>query len=291
MKFLQIFINVPEIVRIFTKHFLSAAGIVGIIVTIFAAAENHPKLSFEFLLIGCFLACTLYSIIMIWPQKTVSIYLAPRKKVKIIQGDLFKQNGILVIPVNNYFDMTTVRDVIGPSVHYQFIKKYVETTDHPIADINQKITQTLTADGINWKGIDQNRNFPANRNYYELGTVARLFNEGSTFFLTVVSEFDNHNHVIKQPEKLGYTLQSMLTNINRYKSGHDVYMPVIGSGLLNMPMSIEELIEFMLDNIKFSDYNSTKGCINIVVRKEDMDETIFRVIQNHKSMWINKFFQ
>lgn len=287
MKLIRLLNDVPEWAKLFLMHFIYAAGVVGVVITIVAAAKDHPDIGLKWLMLGCSLVCVIYALVRVWPTTSVTIYLAPRKKVKLIQGDLFEQNGILLIPVNNYFDMTTERDVIGPSVHYQFIKRYVEIPTNCIENINQKISSTLQTDGVTPKTVNNARQFPDNHDAYELGTTARLFENGKTFYLSVVSEFDDHNHIIPQPEKFGYIFQSILKNINCYRSGHDVYMPVIGSGLLNMPMDIEELIGFMLDNIKFSDYNSTVGCIYIVVRKEDMNRLSFRSIQNRKSSILN----
>lgn len=239
----------------------------------------------------CGIICLIYTICRLWPTKRVNIYLAPRKMVKLISEDLFSQSGIIVVPVNNYFDMTTERDVIGKkSVHGQFIEKYKEK--HPADNINEKISKTLSEDGIVCKGRNEQREFPKNYNYYELGTVARIFDGEKTYYLTVVSEFDKKNHIIPQPEKFGLILQEMLKSINVYRSGNDIYMPVIGAGLMNMPMRLDELIEFILDNIKFcNEYNSVVGCIHIVVREQDLDKVSFKVIQSHKSSLFNKFYQ
>lgn len=281
----------PELLRLAAIHYVEALGLISAIVTIIAAAVDHPLVPLKWLVIMCGIICLIYTIYRIWPTESVSIYLAPRKMVKLESGDLFSMNGIVVIPVNDYFDMTTERDVVGKnSVHGQFIKMYTEK--HPDMNINEEINKTLSKDGVVMQSRNEHREFPKNFDKYELGTVARVFDEEKTYYLTVVSEFDDKNHIIHQPEKFGYIIQQMLKSINIFRSGNDVYIPVIGAGLMNMPMRIDEMIEFILDNIKFcNDYNSSVGCIHIVVRKQDMDKVSFRVIQNHKSSIFNKLYQ
>lgn len=281
----------PEILRLAVVYYLKALGVVSAGVTIFSYAYGSPIFSPNCIVVSCGIICLIYTIFRMLPTKRALIYLAPHKKVELLASDLFCQDGIIVIPVNNYFDMTTERDVIGEkSVHGQFIKRYENKYNN--IDINEKIKETLGQDGIVPKSINKERKFPKNYNQYELGTVARVFENNDKYYLTVVSEFDSNNHIIPQPEMFGLVLQRMLKSINVYRSGNDVYMPVIGAGLMNMPMRLDEMIEFILDNIKFcTEYNSSVGCIHIVVREQDLDKVSFRVIQNHKSSIFNKFYQ
>lgn len=50
----------------------------------------------------------------------------PQLQVTVKEGDVLKERGIIVIPVNNYFD-TIVDDVIisKKSVHGQFVLQYL----------------------------------------------------------------------------------------------------------------------------------------------------------------------
>jgi hypothetical protein len=75
----------------------------------------------------------------VWKPSKIKIKIAQSDTIiEVIFGDLFEQNGIRVISVNNFFDSKIGRPVSDKSLHGIFLQKcfggYPESFDHQIND-------------------------------------------------------------------------------------------------------------------------------------------------------------
>lgn len=257
-------------IKYFFSHFANAMALLStfctILVGMFSCMSNCPCIWWACLGLSIF-----YALVKLIPVSKISLHLGPRKDILIEKRDLFAiKQGIIVIPVNDYFDTQLTNAVIAAnSVHGQFIK-YFER-NFPQRDLDNEIKQALARDGIMPSGHRFNRMGVNNDKSakYELGTIARIMIDNLQFYLVVATEFDVNNHVINQPEKLSFMLMQMLKNIDTYNSGHPVYMPLIGSGQSGYNLGKEASVRHLLQCVSLANHYVTTGGTTICIYKDD----------------------
>ena len=116
----------------FFKHFCEAMGTLSAFATLiaFVGQWNTPSYTSGFsllLIFGIVFIAWVYTYFQMRSRRELTLEMRPQLKVHIREGNLLKEKGIIVIPVNNYFD-TIVDDVIvsRKSVHGQFVNSYLK---------------------------------------------------------------------------------------------------------------------------------------------------------------------
>lgn len=88
------------------------------------------------------LICYIYAEYQTWQRKSVTIDVEQHLKLTISEGDLFAQEGIILIPVNEYFDVHVGDGIIDPGcIHGLFIRKYFSGKEQ---ELNQLIQDYLS---------------------------------------------------------------------------------------------------------------------------------------------------
>lgn len=255
----------------FLKKVILAMGTISCVLTI--AIGIWPMLNCSCVWQCCLAISVFWSISSVLPSDEISIEFIRKRTIRVKVGDLFdtERGSIVVIPVNNYLDTQLKHDVIGPhTVHGIFIKYYHEK--YPEKNLDIEIDNAIIRDGIQSLGSVPSRKTVLNGKLdkYPLGTIVRLFEEDKQYYLVVVTEFDENNHVIYQPEKFTLMLLTMMNNINTYNSGHPVYMPIIGSGQTGLNLSKQKTLCHILQCFNLADHYVTTGGTTIIVHKSDM---------------------
>lgn len=191
-------------------------------------------------------------------------------KLNISYGDLFEKEGIVIIPVNDFFD-TIVDDKIvsKKTLHGKFINKYFKTEDE-IKNLREQIELSLPKDeGITYERKDGK----GNEKKYPLGTTAIVEIDNKKFFLVAVSEFDiSTNRATLKTSEYPLVLSRMMEFIHNYSQGYNVNMPLIGGGHLGINLPKEKLLEIMIFSMHTAEKISILEGINILlhdsVRKE-----------------------
>lgn len=110
-------------------------------------------------------------------KKSIKLSLSERVKASVYYGDIFNNNGIIIIPVNEYFDTLVDDRVIAENtLHGMFIKQFFGG--------NEKALRNQIIHSLNNKPfieINPNRTI-GNKKRYELGTVAEVVKDSKIFF-------------------------------------------------------------------------------------------------------------
>lgn len=265
--------------RIFCIEFAKCLGVLSAIVTILSVRANDEKWSclLHYAPYICLVIAIGWGIYKIFPRKSISITFHKNEDriIKVKEGDIWSvKNGIVVIPVNNYFD-TQDDDIIiaKSSLHGQFIEEYKKK--YPNKDLENEIRNSILHDRIVASG-----NYPNRKNLkdnlhekcYPLGTIVRLKEGDVQYYLVVATEFNENNHVISEPEKFSTMLLTMIKNINEWNSGVPVYLPIIGAGQSGLPLSKQEILTEILSCFNLAEKYVATGGTTIVIYKGDMKE-------------------
>ena len=253
-------------------HFIAAMGALSTLLTI--AVAIFPTINCPLLWIGGVVISMIYAVAKSIKKKSVSIRLNQNKIINIKQGNLFDQDGIIVIPVNDYFDTQNDDIIIAKrSVHGKFIDYYKK--HYPQKNLGSEISKAIVADGLTPSKTVTSRKRVSDNNHnqsYALGTIVRISEKDKQFYLVVSTEFDDDNHIIHQPEKQSMMYLEMMKNIDKYNSGVKVNMPLIGSGQTGLRQSKQEILTLMLQCFNFIDQYVTTGGTNIVIYPGDMKD-------------------
>ena len=162
-----------------------------------------------------------------WPTKRIEFQIpASDSWFEIRFGNIFEGNGVVVIPVNEYFDGELGDHVSKNSLHGQFIrdvlggqsKTFIELTSKALAGVVPEETGVGRSTG--------------QCNRYAIGTVARLDVNDRRYLLVALSRTDLSS--LKASATV-YDLWTCLAGawkgIREYSSGQPVRIPLIGSGL------------------------------------------------------------
>lgn len=144
--------------------------------------------------------------------------------IKLVIGDVFKQNGDLVVPSNSTFDTTLKDDFISPnSIQGQLLEREYDKIEHLDQEISgqlQNITPLATLKR------DKSKN-----EQYAIGTTIKLSHRsGAKTYWIALADVNEHG----KPDGKFVNLQVCLESLWQFiaKKGHMValVMPVLGSG-------------------------------------------------------------
>ena len=140
-------------------------------------------------------------------------------------GDIFDGEGVVVIPVNEYFDGVLGKPVSKNSLHGKFIedvlgghsKIFFDLTRKELAKVKPKATEVIRTTGPN--------------NQYEIGTVVQIDYNDKCYLLAVLSHTDLQTlKASATVDDLWICLTGVWNGIREHYSGGPARIPLFGSG-------------------------------------------------------------
>lgn len=248
--------------RAFTEQFIWAVAAVSSVVTLlgFLFQKEVEQLSLGIgakliVFLGLLLCCVVYACYMTWHKTVVSFKFNDQFLLTVEEGDIFAKKGIIVIPVNEYFDTHIGDGIISPnSVHGKWINELFKDRIHVLDTL---ITQALQTTPPIASEIRQN----AKSNKYELGTCVQIKEGNNTYVLVALTHFDNDNHAYISKHEYAIVIDKLLDYLRILPIEAPIYMPLIGSGLSRLRRSSQRILHFLIDAIdfKYSEYTFPKG--------------------------------
>lgn len=203
----------------------------------------------------------------IYKRNKLSIIIANQIKTNIYFGDLFNNSGIIVVPVNEYFDTIVDEQIISSNtLHGYFIKHYFDGAQN---NLKQQISSSLSH--ISPVGINTNRNH-GNKNKYALGTVAIVSKGEKIFYLVALTRFNDNQRAEVKKSEYQRVLCDLYDFIEQYSQGTKVSLPLIGSGHSGIDLSKQKLLEFMLFSMTLNDKMTLINGLNIILHKSTKNE-------------------
>ena len=156
-------------------------------------------------------------------------------------GDIFDGEGVVVIPVNEYFDGVLGKPVSKNSLHGKFIedvlgghsKIFFDLTRKELAKVKPKATEVIRTTGPN--------------NQYEIGTVVQIDYNDKCYLLAVLSHTDLQTlKASATVDDLWICLTGVWNGIREHYSGGPARIPLFGSGLSGVGLLPEILTEIII---------------------------------------------
>lgn len=190
-------------------------------------------------------------------------------EVKIKAGDLFEQEGLKIIGVNNYMDLAADDIVISKTtLHGQFLMRHQDEMEQLEKAIRDSKTLILT------------RSERAGFKSYDYGSCV-LYKD---YVLTVLSKFDVKNKAYISTQEYIQFWMTFWDNIDVLYNAKTINIPIMGAGqtrFKGVRPEKQELLEIALWTLKKSGFcnNYAGKSINFVVYTGDVPEIDFYRIQ------------
>lgn len=212
------------------------------------------------LAIFCILTTLTFIVILVISLRGISLSIG-NNQVRIKQADIFKQDGLRLIPFNEYFD-TEVDDIT--IAHNSLNGKFID--DH-ITDINLLKDVILNApkvNGLNSNSVNGKKQFP-------LGRIIKF----KEYILLAFTHFDENKSAYLSHTDYEKCLIQMWKEIDRVYANTPVFIPLLGSGITRFTDTPNKdnlsLIKCLLCTLKMSGVH-IKQTITICLTKKTMND-------------------
>lgn len=239
--------------KTFLSHFVVILGTLSSIATLIAFVLDKELFvgTIQVLVgLGILSISIIYAIYQSRSKKKIILEINSNLKLIVQQADLFKQNGVIVIGFNEYFDTYVGDGVVSPdSLHGIFINKYFK--DH-LSDLDRGIKESLESQNI--KPIQtgcQRKNIVSKKDKYPLGTCAMVHDGGNKYVLVALTHFDQYDKANLSRSEFNDVLAKLMSFLEKNAQDTPVHMPILGTGLARLDRSESRILHFILDNLDF----------------------------------------
>lgn len=231
--------------------------------------------------------------IMKWSSKTCKTFWDSGKGTVSVQyGNLMKiafnerRQGrkIVVVPVNTTFDTivdskleNNAKPLVSPTtIHGQWINCMVESGT-PVSEIDSRIEDYMQKNGITCvKELSQSDKSRGKLKCYDIGTTVIMDGEnGTEFFLTALSEFNENNNAQSSKRNVIQCISRILEAYDSKGQGYDIYIPLMGTGQSRAGLTHTESLQ-ITKSVLIQNTELIRGTVNVVIYGGDRDKvTIF----------------
>ena len=161
-------------------------------------------------------------------------------QVEVAFGDLFKQEGHKVVPVNEFFDTELGDCVSDRSVHGQFIIGVYKGDSNSLDQHLRSALANVTGEEV--------RRERGRTTKYPIGTTAVIGDlPGARYFLAALCHTDiNTLKASADVPDLWLTLSGLWKSVREHANAYPVNIPLFGSGLAQIRLSPQQLLQVML---------------------------------------------
>jgi hypothetical protein len=206
------------------------------------------------------------AIIKTFPKKSISIELKNTNTVINIKfGNLFEQEGVIAIAVNEYFDSEIGKPVSEKSIHGFFIKNILggkrEIFDEAI---NNSLSKVSFIENI--RDLGKSKKYP-------IGSTASLEFGNKKYLIFAMSKTNENYEAHTNPSLLFEALEGLLAKARSECNGHDFSLPLIGTGMSRSGIPSKYIIELILISIlKLTKQSEITRNINIIIEDSRFDQ-------------------
>lgn len=169
---------------------------------------------------------------------------ASDSSIEIKFGDVFKDDGNVVIPVNEYFDGLLGDHVSERSLHGIFIRDVLGGQSGAFNDLVDHALNSVAAQTV--------RRESGREKKYPIGTVACVDINDTRYLLAALSRTDLDSlKASATVHELWDCLSGIWQGVRNFSNGNSVKVPLLGSGLSGVGLPPKNLIEIVVTSFIF----------------------------------------
>ncbi|MDR6964044.1 macro domain-containing protein [Shewanella putrefaciens] len=256
----------------FWKSFLvnvfACGGFISAIFQFVIIVFPSQAISFQGLgiIVGTVLISIIFGLIVSWPRPIEMVYSAPKTTIKIIKGDLLKQDGHLVVGVCDTFDtelpnIISSRSLLGQTINNIFggdVKALDEQLHHTLSKLGQ--VGDIDKEGKTKK--------------YGVGTVVPVRHSPRIIYFLSYCEMNRRNEAFGSVDGVWKSLVSLWDKQSELGNHGSISVPVIGGGQARMShlLPAQDSIRLIALSFMFaSRQHKISDELRIVVQPSDYD--------------------
>ena len=180
-----------------------------------------------------------------WPRQRVTLEIpASDSSIEIRFGDIFEDVGIIVVPVNEYFDGSLGDHVSENSLHGLFIRDVLGGQSSTFFDLTSKALGSVEAEEVQ-RTSGQIKKYP-------IGTVARVDINQKRYLLAALSRTDLKTlKASATVHELWECLTGIWQGVRNFSNGNCVKIPLLGSGLSGIGLPLKHLIQIIVTSFLY----------------------------------------
>jgi hypothetical protein len=235
------------------------------------------KIEGEIPLIIAILISVFFGLKKVWKPSRVEIKIANSNTViEVIFGDLFEQNGIRAIAVNEFFDSKIGKPVSDKSLHGMFLQKCFG--GHPEAfdkQINEELKKI--------QGEEEFKKIDGKTKRFPIGTTAIINVNQDRYLVFALSKTNPDTCKAESNVSMMWDALHELWLRTRIESGgHDLNLPLIGSGLSGLGLPTRDLLNLIiLSAITETKFKEITQKIRVVLYPDRFDDLDLRDLKKH----------
>lgn len=200
-------------------------------------------------------------------------------RLNIYFGDLFKGNGIKVIPVNEFFDSEIGDHVSENSLHGMLILNQLNGKSANFDKLVQNALKSLQKTPLATIGRHSGKT-----KKYEIGTTLPIEVGANKFLLVALAHTDIQTKKASADiECLWKALGGLWKQARISANGNKVVVPLLGSGLAGVGLPVQQLLQIIIISIiKETHQKKITSEIDIVLHERLFDEISLRSIMGGK---------
>jgi hypothetical protein len=218
-----------------------------------------------------------YGLRKVWKPSRITIDVKHTNTcITVLFGDLFAQDGIRAIAVNDFFDSRLGKAVSEQSVHGIFLNKcfggYPEPFDKQVHANLKDVAPDETVERE-----------PGKKNRYPIGSTALLTAERDRYILVALTRTDVKSSKVSADVTMMWVALHQLWQRARIEcGGAPLNVPLIGSGLSGLGLPTRDLLNLIiLSAITETKEKLITNTIRIVLRRDRYDELDLRDVKQH----------
>ena len=232
------------------QTFLSVFGALWLVVeatSFFTGEENATKVQsywYVFLILGIVI-----SVIRLWPKNRFCFLVYGRDVfVEIVVGDIFKQDGPIVVGSNTHFE-TNPEHISEDSIQGKFVSQCCSS----LKSVNQRIKSQAPTLPVGF------------------GTTITIHGKSRIGYFCAVAEMNNSGIAGSTLENLRLALGGLWAYVSENAEKSTINVPILGSGYSRVSASREELVrEIVLSFMAAIAEKTFCDGIRIVVHRKDL---------------------
>ena len=249
------------------------AGVAGLFAALFPDTAKAQTGWYLWVVIG---APVVWGVLIALPRRHYNRRFShPDMEVSIVVGDLFEQDGHLVIGMSDTFDTETPVIIQRRGVQGQLLTRVYEDD---LTKLDQELHSALLGSEV--VATETVANKPeGKRDRYAVGTVAVLGDVDRHFFCVAYARMGNNNMAQSSVSDLWQSLCSTWEAVRNRGQGEPVSIAVVGSGLarLSSQISRPDLVRLIL--LSFLTASRTQvvtSHLRIVIHPKDAEKMDLR---------------
>lgn len=244
--------------------FICAAGKIEEIISgksylIFNSIKNYPLCFFILLVI-----ITIFSK---WPKLSIKQMISARDiEIEVKVMDILASKSACIISTNTTFDTNIDENIISPlSLQGQFTLKYYKDIKKLDYDIESSIKDQEYESLLDQRIGKKKR--------YKIGSVATIRPKNRTFYLLAINDMNESGNVFNPSyDNVKFALKSLWKHIETRRINYEkeILIPLIGTGILGIPIKREQLIVKIINSFAFCS-SDKKICDRLVIAISHQD--------------------